>query len=202
MRDSDSQASAIKNALLRVCLSRRSFEVVIMIEFVTEEMYGPKSGRAAADTHCSRTKRQLWGYIGSALETHDCGHYRYVRGKLQRNRGRITVRGLSDNYNKDPKNLFKGAAVSASTRPGPLQDSYVALFAKGIGMRPTMARLTLARKIVLDHFTICRRCQVCFDNTSPSTRRRAAIRSNWRSTKSNQGSFLISIHVGNFRSRT
>jgi len=34
--------------------------------------------------------------------------YRYVRGKLQRNRERITVRGLSDNYNKDLKNLFKG----------------------------------------------------------------------------------------------
>ncbi len=69
-----------------------------------------------------------------------------MRGKLQRNRERITVRGLSGNYNKDLKNLFKGAAISASTRPGPLHDFYVALVAKG--MRPTMARLTLARKIV------------------------------------------------------
>ena len=33
----------------------------------------------------------------------------------------------------------------ASTRPGPLQDFYQALLAKG--MKPTMARLTLARKI-------------------------------------------------------
>jgi hypothetical protein len=32
------------------------------------------------------------------------------------------------------KNLFKGAAVSASTRPGPIHDIYVALVAKG--MRP------------------------------------------------------------------
>jgi transposase len=68
-----------------------------------------------------------------------------VRGKLQRNPERITVRGLNDNHNKDLKNLFKSAAISASTRPGPLQDFYVALVAKGI--RPTMARLTLARKI-------------------------------------------------------
>jgi transposase len=95
--------------------------------------------------HRFRSKRQLWAYSGFAVETHDSGEYRYVRGKLQRKRERITVRGLNDNHNKDLKNLFKGAAISASTRPGPLQDFYVALVAKGI--RPTMARLTLARKI-------------------------------------------------------
>jgi len=102
--------------------------------------------------HRFRTKRQLWAYSGFAVETHDSGEFRYVRGKLQRNRERITVRGLSDNYNKDLKNLFKGAAISASTRPGPLHDFYVALIAKG--MRPTMARLTLARKIVTITLTI------------------------------------------------
>jgi len=92
-----------------------------------------------------RTKRQLWAYSGFAVEVHDSGEYRWVRGKLQRNRERITVRGLNDNHNSDLKNLFKGAAISASTRPGPLQDFYLARVAKG--MRPTMARLTLARKI-------------------------------------------------------
>jgi transposase len=92
-----------------------------------------------------RTKRQLWAYSGFGLETHDSGEYRWVRGKLQRNRERITVRGLNDNHNPDLKNLFKSAAISASTRPGPLCDFYVALLEKG--MRPTMARLTLARKI-------------------------------------------------------
>jgi transposase len=78
-----------------------------------------------------RTKRQLWAYCGFAVETHDSGEYRYVRGKVQRNRERITVRGLNDNHNRDLKNLFKGAAISASTRPGPLQDFYVARVAKG-----------------------------------------------------------------------
>jgi len=95
--------------------------------------------------HRFRTKRQLWAYSGFAVETHDSGEYRYVRGKVQRNRERITVRGLNDNHNRDVKNLFKGAAISASTRPGPLQDFYLARVAQG--MRPTMARLTLARKI-------------------------------------------------------
>ena len=40
---------------------------------------------------------------------------------------------------------LKGAAISAIERPGPLQDFYVALVEQG--MRPSMARLTLARKI-------------------------------------------------------
>jgi transposase len=41
--------------------------------------------------HRFRTKRQLWAYSGFAVETHDSGEYCYVRGKLQRNRERMTV---------------------------------------------------------------------------------------------------------------
>src|SRR6202453_2057211 len=44
--------------------------------------------------HRFRTKRQLWAYSGFAIETHDSGEYRYVRGKGQRNRERVTVLGL------------------------------------------------------------------------------------------------------------
>ena len=110
--------------------------------------------------HRFRTKRQLWAYSGFAVETHDSGEYRSVRGKLQRNRERITVRGLNDNHNKDLKNLFKSAAISASTRPGPLQDFYVARVEKG--MRPTMARLTLARKIAAITLTMWKK-GVSFD---------------------------------------
>jgi len=107
-----------------------------------------------------RTKRQLWAYSGFAVQTHDSGEYRWVRGKLQRNRERITVRGLNDNHNKDLKNVFKGAAISASTRPGPLHDFYVARVEKG--MRPTMARLTLARKIAAITLTMWKK-GVSFD---------------------------------------
>ncbi len=110
--------------------------------------------------HRFRTKRQLWAYSGFAVETHDSGEYRWVRGKLQRNRERITVRGLNDNHNKDLKSLFKSAAISASTRPGPLHDFYVSRVA--IGMRPTMARLTLARKIAAITLTMWKK-GVSFD---------------------------------------
>jgi hypothetical protein len=50
------------------------------------------------------------------------------------------------------KGLFKGAATMASTRPGPFQDFYQAALAKGI--KPTMARLTLARKIAAITLTL------------------------------------------------
>ena len=43
------------------------------------------------------------------------------------------------------KAIFKSAATMASSREGPLHDFYQALLSKG--MRPAMARLTLARKI-------------------------------------------------------
>jgi transposase len=119
--------------------------------------------------HRFRSKRQLWAYSGFAVKTHDSGEYRWVRGKLQRNRERITVRGLNDNHNKDLKNLFKSAAISASARPGPLQDYYLARVAQG--MRPTMARLTRARKIATITLTLWKK-GASFD---PQQLRRQAV---------------------------
>jgi transposase len=95
--------------------------------------------------HRFRTKRQLWTYSGLALETHDSAQYRSVQGQLQRSKKPPQLRGLNANHNHDLKDVFKGAAMRASTCDGPLRDFYQNLLAKG--MRSTMARLTLARKI-------------------------------------------------------
>ena len=95
--------------------------------------------------HRFRTKRQLWTYSGLGLETHDSGEYRAVQGQLQRAKKQATVRGLNRDHNHDLKDIFKGAAMRASTAAGPLHDFYENLLAKG--RKPTMARLTLARKI-------------------------------------------------------
>jgi len=92
-----------------------------------------------------RTKRQLWAYGGLAIETHSSADHRYVEGQLQPSKRQVSLRGLNRNHNHELKNIFKGAALIAATKPGPLQDFYAALVAKG--MRPEMARLTLARKI-------------------------------------------------------
>ena len=61
----------------------------------------------------------------------------------------VSIRGLNTNHNHDLKNLFKGAAIVAATKPGPLQEFYAALLAKGI--RPEMARLTLGAQDCGDH---------------------------------------------------
>jgi transposase len=95
--------------------------------------------------HRFRTKRQLWNYSGLGLETHDSAQYRVVEGQLQRSKKPVTLRGLNTNHNHDLKDIFKGVAMRASTAAGPLHDFYEALLAKG--RKPTMARLTLARKI-------------------------------------------------------
>ena len=92
-----------------------------------------------------RTKRQLWTYSGFGIETQSSADYRSVKGQLQKSKKNISIRGLNRNCNHDLKNVFKGAAIVASTKAGPFQEFYAALVAKGI--RPEMARLTLARKI-------------------------------------------------------
>jgi len=99
-----------------------------------------------------RTKRQLWAYSGLALETRTSGEYRYVKGQLQCSKKQISIRGLNKDHNHDLKGLFKGAATTASVRPGPLQDFYERSLAKGI--KPTMVRLTLARKIAAITLTL------------------------------------------------
>src|SRR5882672_2364772 len=92
-----------------------------------------------------RTKRQLWTYSGLAIETRDSAQHRYVAGQLQRSKKPQQVRGLNQNHNHDMKAIFKNAAAMASRREGPFQDFYLELLTKG--MKPAMARLTLARKI-------------------------------------------------------
>ena len=95
--------------------------------------------------HRFRSKRQLWAYCGLALRTYDSGEYRFVGGQLKRSKKAVTIRGLNKNHNHDLKNIFKGAATRAAAAAGPLQDFYEARIANG--MKPAMARLTLARKI-------------------------------------------------------
>ena len=102
--------------------------------------------------HRFRSKRQLWTYSGLGIETHDSAQYRYVHGQLQRSRKPQQIRGLNQNHNHEMKEIFKGAATRASCGVGPLRDFYVALLGKG--MRPEMARLTLARKIAAVALTL------------------------------------------------
>src|SRR6201984_2083082 len=110
--------------------------------------------------HRFRTKRQLWTYSGWGMEVHSSADHQVVKGQLERKKKQIEIRGLNENCNHDLKNLFKGAAVVAATKPGPFEEFYAALLAKG--MRPEMARLTLARKIATIVLIVWKK-GVCFD---------------------------------------
>lgn len=92
-----------------------------------------------------RTKRNLWAYAGLAVVTRSSADYALVGGQPVRRRRPPMTRGLNRNHNRLLKDLFKGAATAATARPGPLQDFYRAVVARGT--REELARLTLTRKL-------------------------------------------------------
>src|SRR5437667_663225 len=102
--------------------------------------------------HRFRSKRQLWTYSGLGIETHDSAQYRYVGGQVQRSKKPQQLRGLNQNHNHEMKEIFKSTATRASCSTGPFHDFYAALLAKG--MKPEMARLTLACKIAAITLTL------------------------------------------------
>src|SRR5256886_7960811 len=102
--------------------------------------------------HRFRSKRQLWTYSGLGIETHDSAQFRFVRGQLQRSKKPQQLRGLNQNHNHEMKEIFKSTATRASCGRGPFHNFYAALLAKG--MKPEMARLTLARKIAAITLTL------------------------------------------------
>jgi transposase len=59
---------------------------------------------------------------------------------------------FNQNHNHELKVLFKSTATRASTAASPFGDFYAALLATG--MRPSVARLTVARKIAAIVLTI------------------------------------------------
>ncbi len=102
--------------------------------------------------HRFRSKRQFWAYCGLGLETRSSADYQQIEGQLKRSRKKVLIRGLNVDHNHDLKNIFKGAAMSASIFPGPLQEFYQQRVAAGV--KAEMAQLTLARKIAAIALTI------------------------------------------------
>lgn len=101
---------------------------------------------ATVDTpHRFRTKRQFWAYCGLAVVTRSSADYWFDKqGELRKSRRPAATRGLNQNYNRRLKKIFKCAAIVGTLRE-PFKPYYEQLLAKGL--RPELARLTLARKI-------------------------------------------------------
>ena len=93
-----------------------------------------------------RTKRQLWAYSGLAIETHDSAENQLRRldsCNAPRSRYRFADSiGITITISKICSRVPRAVAAA---KAGPLQKFYAALIGKGI--KPEMARLTLARKI-------------------------------------------------------
>jgi transposase len=93
-----------------------------------------------------RTKRHLWAYAGLAVVVRTTAEYELDgQRRIRRRRRAVMTRGLNRNHNRVVKDVFKGAATAAATRPGALQDWYHGLLQRG--MREELARVTLARKL-------------------------------------------------------
>lgn len=95
--------------------------------------------------HRFRSKRQLWPYAGLAVVTRSSADQLYGNGQLTKRRRPPLTRGLNRNHNPVLKEVFKGAANAAVAKGGPLYAFFDAMVARG--MRPEMAKLTVARKI-------------------------------------------------------
>jgi len=88
-----------------------------------------------------RTKRQFWSYCGLAVVTWGSSDWEIDVETLLQKRRPVATRGLNRNHNRYLKKVFKGAVHDARAFR-PHLDSLV-----GSGMRESMARLTVARKI-------------------------------------------------------
>jgi transposase len=95
--------------------------------------------------HRFRTNRKLWTYAGLGVVSRSSADHRIVQGQLVPSRKRALVLGLNLNHNRVLKTIFKGAAATAVSRPGPFHEFYASQLATG--MKPEIARVMVARKL-------------------------------------------------------
>jgi transposase len=81
------------------------------------------------------------------------GEYVVVEGQVRRSKKLPLVRGLNHNYNRSLKDVFKGAAATAAM--GPWKSHFDAMVANGT--EPSLALLTLARKLASTTLTLWRK---------------------------------------------
>ena len=135
-----------RSAVLRQACNQRPYRLLRTVPGI-----GPL--RAAelmaviAEPNRFRGKRQLWSYAGLGVITRTSGEWipDSGAGTIRRSGRAPLTRGLNPNFNRLLKKVLKMAARDVSSRPGELQQWYERVLESGV--RPEMARLTLARKI-------------------------------------------------------
>ena len=101
--------------------------------------------------HRFRTKRQFWPYSGLAVITRTSSDYQVIDGKAVKRKKNVGTRGLNRNYNRQLKQVFKSAALTAMQLE-PFKQYYQKQLDKG--QRPELARLSLARKLAAITLTV------------------------------------------------
>ena len=94
--------------------------------------------------HRFRTQRQLWSYSGLSVVIQSSSDYQVVASGIIRKQQKHNTRGLTRNYNRILKFVFKGAAKEA-IRKDPVKTLYRSKIEKG--MRPELALLSIARRL-------------------------------------------------------
>ena len=97
--------------------------------------------------HRFRTKRQFWSYCGLGIVMRSSSDWvrkadgGWIRGQVAQ------TRGLSQQFNRVLKDIFKGAATTVLTQrdKGPLYKRYEQMLEAGT--KPNLAKLTVARTI-------------------------------------------------------
>lgn len=142
----DSLNSQVAEAQLRLLAESRKHKATRILRSLST--LGPISVAliiATCDTpHRFRTKRQFWTYCGFAVVTRSSADHYFEKGELRKRHKPALTRGLNRNYNRRLKQVFKSAATNG-TRRGPFKPFYEQLLAQGL--KPDLAKLTLARKI-------------------------------------------------------
>ncbi|MGH9845822.1 MAG: IS110 family transposase [Blastocatellia bacterium] len=104
--------------------------------------------------HRFRTKRQFWPYCGLSVITRTSADHQIVNGTISKRHKVIATRGLNPMHVPELKQVFKDAAITAA-RQEPCQSWYQARIDQG--MRPEMARLSLARRLAAVTLTLWQR---------------------------------------------
>jgi transposase len=109
---------------------------------------------AVVTPHRFRSKREFWSYCGLAVVTKASAEYVIVDGAVRKSRKGSSPRGLNPECNRQLKYVFKTAATAASGCAE--YEAYYARLLKG-GLRPEIARVTLARKLAATVLSIWKR---------------------------------------------
>ena len=99
-----------------------------------------------ATPHRFRTKRQYWPYCGLAVVNRSTSDYEIINGRVHKKLRKNTTRGLNRDFSRILKRVYKSAALQGASHKllGPIYQSHLQK-----GLSPAMARLTLARRLVL-----------------------------------------------------